>query len=62
MSTEAHLKALNVKREELKATIATEMARSSPNFPLITRLKKQNLRLKEEMQHLFLAMKASATG
>lgn len=63
MSIETHIQAIADKRSELKTRIAQEMAHPLPNFPLITQLKKQNLKLKEEMKHYFDQLKAgAATG
>lgn len=53
MSIETHIDSLAKKREELKAHIAAEAARPSPDFVLITNWKKENLALKEEMQRYF---------
>jgi hypothetical protein len=53
MSIETHIDSLAKKREELKTQIAEEAARPSPDFVLITNWKKENLALKEEMQHYF---------
>lgn len=62
MSIEAHIDAIAHKRKELKDEIAREMAHASPDFARITYLKKQNLRLKEEMQHCFHTLNTAATG
>jgi len=53
MSIETHIDSLATKREELKARIAEEAARPSPDFVLITNWKKENLALKEEMQRYY---------
>lgn len=53
MTIEAHIDALAKKRDELKTLIAEETARPLPDFVLITNWKKENLTLKEEMQHYF---------
>lgn len=53
MSIETHIDSLAKKREALKTQIAEEAARPSPDFVLITNWKKENLALKEEMQHYF---------
>ncbi len=53
MSIEAHIESLSAKREDLKKQIATESARPSPDFVLITNWKKDNLAFKEEMQRYF---------
>lgn len=65
MSIQAHIDSLSEKRASLKQQIAEESARPSPNFALITNLKKQNLALKEEMQRYLIMMKrpvANATS
>ena len=56
MSIQAHVKSLDEKRSQLKQQIAKEMAHPLPNFALITRLKKQNLTLKEEMQRYMIML------
>lgn len=62
MSIETHIEQIAQKRETLKKRIAEEVAHPSPNFALITQLKKQNLMLKEEMQRYFKLLKTSATA
>ncbi|MBV8938865.1 MAG: DUF465 domain-containing protein [Alphaproteobacteria bacterium] len=62
MSIEAHIQAIATKRTELKQRITEEMAHPSPDFALISYLKKQNLRLKEEMQHYFMQLKKSGAS
>lgn len=62
MSIESHLSTISAKREYLKKRIAEEMAHPLPDFALITKLKKQNLLLKEEMQHYFKLMRVSAAS
>lgn len=62
MSIEAHIANISVKRVQLKAQIAKEMAHPSPDFNLIKNLKKQNLVLKEEMQRYFKLLKSSAAA
>lgn len=62
MSLEAHIATIARKREQIKQRIAEEMAHPNPDFTLITTLKKQNLYLKQEMQHYFRQMKTSATA
>lgn len=62
MSIEAHLTSVANKRATLKTQIAREMAHPSPNFGLINQLKKQNLRLKEEMQRAFKRLKRPAAA
>ncbi len=56
MSIQAHLTSLAEKRTSLKNQIATESARPMPDFALITNLKKQNLALKQEMQHYMIML------
>ncbi len=56
MSIQSHIDALSEKRQQLKEAIATESSRPSPDFALITQLKKQNLTLKEETQRLLSGM------
>lgn len=60
MSIQAHVDSLAKKRAQLKQQIAEEMHRPSPDFVLITALKKQNLTLKEEMQRYLIALKRPA--
>ena len=66
MSLEAHYETLEEKRLELKEQIAREMSRPLPDFALITSLKKQKLRLKEESEALLRrldgTMKKQASG
>lgn len=50
MSIQAHIDSLSEKRSQIKDQITAEMNHPSPNFETITKLKKQNLALKEEMQ------------
>ena len=45
----AHFSALITKHAGLDARIEAEQGRPSPDMMLVTRLKKQKLRLKEEM-------------
>jgi hypothetical protein len=56
MSIQTHIDSLSVKRAQIKELIATESARPMPDFVLITNLKKQNLALKEEMQHCLIML------
>lgn len=56
MSIQKHIESLAEKRSQLKAQIEAESHRPSPDFALITQLKKQNLTLKEEMQRCFVAL------
>ncbi len=58
MSIHSHIDALSEKRQQIKETIALESARPSPDFALITQLKKQNLALKEETQRLLSGLSA----
>ena len=60
MSIQAHIDSLAEKRLQLKEQIAEEVHRPSPDFVLITKLKKQNLALKEEMQR-YLTMLSKKT-
>lgn len=62
MSIQSHIDAISSKRETLKEQIAAEMARANPDFALITQLKKQNLVLKEEMQHYLRQLETAATA
>jgi hypothetical protein len=61
MSVETHLQAVADKRATIKTQIAEEMQRPMPNFALIHDLKKQNLKLKEEMQSCFERLHAEAS-
>ena len=56
MSIQAHINSLAEKRTHMKARINEEMNRPSPDFALITELKKQNLALKEETRHYLIAL------
>jgi hypothetical protein len=56
MSIQAHIDSLAEKRLHLKEQINAEARRPSPNFEVITELKKQNLALKEEMQRYLVAL------
>lgn len=56
MSIQAHINSLAEKRAHIKMKIAQESARPSPDFVLITDLKKQNLTLKEEMQRYLIVL------
>lgn len=63
MSIQAHIDSLAEKRLQLKEQIAEEAHRPSPDFVLITELKKQNMRLKEEMQrHLTMLSRKTYTA
>ncbi len=59
MSIQAHIDSLAEKRSLLKEQIAHESARPSPDFAVITLLKKQNLVLKEEMRRLLASLSKS---
>jgi hypothetical protein len=52
MSLSAHIESLENKHNELKAQVAAESARPSPDFAKVTQMKKQKLRIKEELQRL----------
>ena len=52
MSLLAHLDTLQDKHARLEAVIADESVRPLPDFTLITRMKKQKLLLKEEMERV----------
>ena len=56
MSIQAHIKSLAEKRAQTKEQISVEMNRPSPDFALITELKKQNLALKEEMRRCLISL------
>lgn len=62
MSIQAHVDSLAEKRAHLKARIAEESQRPSPDFVLITNLKKQNLAFKEEMQRYLIALHGQSAG
>jgi hypothetical protein len=62
MSIQAHIDSLSEKRSQIKDQITAEMNHPSPNFEVITNLKKQNLALKEEMQRYFITMKQTASA
>ncbi|MEK6747252.1 MAG: DUF465 domain-containing protein [Rickettsiales bacterium] len=62
MSIQAHIDSLSEKRSQIKDQITAEMNHPSPNFELITKLKKQNLALKEEMQRYFVTMNETASA
>lgn len=52
MSITAHIEALEKKHAELKAVVAAEITRPSPNFVKVTQWKKQKLKIKEELMRL----------
>ncbi len=56
MSIQAHIDSLAEKRQHIKEHIASESLRPSPDFKVITDLKKQNLTLKEEMQRYLIML------
>ena len=63
MSIETHMQALADKRATIKQQIAEEMCYPMPNFTRITDLKKQNMKLKEEVMQLTIQSKrATSTG
>jgi hypothetical protein len=62
MSIQAHVDSLSEKRSQIKEQITAEMNHPSPNFETITKLKKQNLALKEEMQRYLSTMNESASA
>lgn len=49
---QAHFSALETKHNGLESRIAEESRRPSPDNGLITQLKKQKLKLKEEMANI----------
>lgn len=60
MSIQAHIDSLAEKRLHIKEQINAESQRPSPDFETITRLKKQNLTLKEEMQRYLIMLTGKA--
>lgn len=52
MSILAHLETLEEKHARYESLVTEEMARPLPDFRLITELKKQKLRVKEEMERI----------
>ncbi len=62
MSIQAHVDSLSEKRSQIKEQITAEMNHPSPNFETITKLKKQNLMLKEEMQRYLSTMDESVSA
>lgn len=62
MSIQAHVDSLSEKRSQIKDQITAEMNHPSPNFETITKLKKQNLALKEEMQRYLSTMNETASA
>lgn len=62
MSIESHLQAIAKKRTALKQQIAEEMCHPLPNFNKITELKKENMRLKEEIMQINIERKQAQTS
>lgn len=62
MSIQAHVNSLSEKRLQIKDQITAEMNHPSPNFETITKLKKQNLALKEEMQRYLITINKTASA
>lgn len=52
MSLQSHLEALQGKHASLESQIATEDQRPMPDEAALLRLKREKLRLKEEMERL----------
>lgn len=52
MSLQSHLEALQGKHASLESQIASEDQRPSPDLTALSRLKREKLRLKEEMERL----------
>lgn len=52
MSTQDHIEALKAKHEALEAKINFENNRPHPDDIIITNLKKEKLRIKEEIEHM----------
>jgi hypothetical protein len=52
MTVEAHLAALKDRHANLESRIADEDSRPRPNSDVLTRLKLEKLRVKEEMERL----------
>lgn len=51
MHSEAHLKALSLKHSHLEKNILDEEHRPAPDSMLLHNLKKEKLRLKDEIEH-----------
>lgn len=62
MSIESHMEAIAEKRIRIKDEIAEEMCHPMPDFTKITELKKQNMRLKEEMMRYSIELKEAING
>lgn len=60
MSLQAHIDSLSEKRAALKQRITEESNHPSPDFALITQLKKQNLLLKEEVRQCLVKLTESS--
>ena len=56
MSVETHIEALRAKHAELEAAIAAENQRPLPDSTVLTELKRQKLRIKEEIERLHVDM------
>ena len=52
MSGEEHLSALEVKHHDLDSKIDDEMHRPAPDQSLLTTLKREKLRIKEEIKRI----------
>ncbi|WP_297369387.1 YdcH family protein [Acidocella sp.] len=52
MSLQSHLEVLKGRHASLESRIADEDRRPSPDVEALTRLKREKLRLKEEMERL----------
>ena len=52
MSLQSHLEALQGKHASLESQIAVEDQRPQPDLTALSRLKREKLRLKEEMERL----------
>ena len=48
----AHVAALNTKHAGLESRLRDEMSRPNPDMAMIQSLKKQKLRIKEEIAHI----------
>lgn len=59
MSLSAHIETLEKKHAELKAAVHAESTHAYPDFARVTELKKQKLRIKEELQRLTEASRAA---
>lgn len=52
MSLQSHLETLQGKHESLESQISVEDRRPQPDMAALSRLKREKLRLKEEMERL----------